>query len=1095
MTRTGRWLAARHTGLAWRVCGAGALLTLGMVVAALGLGVLLGRWGVYAAVPFGVMVGWAGAAAAILWGVRWSRRELRRVRPVALAREIEAAGSLRRGWISGLAEPVPASGSRSLVDLADRHAAGWLEQGGAAALSGPQRRTARSLGWGGSVLASGILAFMVAGPATSEAAAFWHPIGTLRGPRSPVLLSVDRTEVRRGDSVVVTVSSTGRATATLWLRAPGEGWSPRDLTLDSVGSARTVLGPLESDRFLHAESGGWGSDTVHVTVRIPALVTDLRLMARFPSYLDRPDEPMVGGPEPSMLPIGTRISCSGRVTVPLREASWRDGESAMQLEVQGTAFEGSFRVSRSARWYLDVTATDGGGLDEVAPEVNVVAVPDSAPVIAIAIPLADTAIAPSLRQPVVIDAHDDYALTRVEMVSWRVGRSGAVGEDTAVTLVPLPDGLLDRAVLQSTLDLNQRGFLPGDTARFLVRALDNAPRPHVGSSRVFSLWLPTLSELRRDVTERSQHVAEGADSLLEAQSKLAQELEDLAAERQRETSTGSPGSEQQGDLSFEAVERARQLTDEQRQAVERAERLREELKELSEEAWSAGITDPAFHRQLEELQELLDLALTDDLEQRLEALREAIERLDPEAVREALRQLADAADQMRTQLERSRELFERAAIEGEFSTAAAEAEELAARQAEWNDAVTGDTPDSALATHEDELSRRTDSLASQLERLGKRLSEASTEPRDLAGSSERAERAAGAMRAAAGQAGQGRREDARRSGESASESLDPLAAELERQRDELREEWRAEVLEAMDRALVETARLAGRQQEVMRRLNRGESGADLRAAQAAARGGVDKVRDRLQGAAGKNALVSPQTGAALGFARLRMSEVIEQLQRGTPNTRQAGELAGEAVDGLNAVAFQLLRSRSRVSGAESGSGLMEAMEQLAQMAEQQSEINTESTGMLSLLPAAGEQLVQQLQALAEQQRSLGDQLDRLDAEGDVSGTGALAEEARDIARDLEAARLDPATIERQEQLFRHLLDAGRTLRSEDENEREERVSRTGDQENFRLPPPDVTIPGEQLKFRYPTWAELRSLSPSERKLVLDYFRRLNRVRP
>jgi hypothetical protein len=126
---------------------------------------------------------------------------------------------------------------------------------------------------------------------------------------------------------------------------------------------------------------------------------------------------------------------------------------------------------------------------------------------------------------------------------------------------------------------------------------------------------------------------------------------------------------------------------------------------------------------------------------------------------------------------------------------------------------------------------------------------------------------------------------------------------------------------------------------------------------------------------------------------------------------------------------------------------------------------------------------------------MANQLDQLHGEGEVGGADELAEEAREIARELEAARLDQQTVERQEQLFRRLLDAGRTLRSDEEDEREERVSETADPLNLGRPSPDLTVPVDEPRYRYPTWSELRSLSPAERRLVLDYFRRLNDARP
>ncbi len=225
-----------------------------------------------------------------------------------------------------------------------------------------------------------------------------------------------------------------------------------------------------------------------------------------------------------------------------------------------------------------------------------------------------------------------------------------------------------------------------------------------------------------------------------------------------------------------------------------------------------------------------------------------------------------------------------------------------------------------------------------------------------------------------------------------------------------------------------------------------------------------------------------------------MGDVLSQLQRPAPNTGVAGERAGEALDALNATIYAMLQSRADVAGAQSGSGLQEAVERLAQLAEQQGALSGEAGGLLSATPGGGEQLAQELRALAERQRSLAAELERLNAEGGVSGAAELAQEAQDIARDLERGRLDRETVERQERLFRRLLDAGRTLESDEEDERRERVSESADPANVRLPGAGE-VPLGQARYRFPTWEELRGLSPEERRLILDYFRRLNEQRP
>ena len=133
--------------------------------------------------------------------------------------------------------------------------------------------------------------------------------------------------------------------------------------------------------------------------------------------------------------------------------------------------------------------------------------------------------------------------------------------------------------------------------------------------------------------------------------------------------------------------------------------------------------------------------------------------------------------------------------------------------------------------------------------------------------------------------------------------------------------------------------------------------------------------DQVRQAAGKNALVPPQIGAALGAAQMRMQEAREAISSASPNSREAADQAGGAVDGLNAAAHQLLRARGDVSGSQSGSGLAEALERLAQLAQQQGGLGQQGAGML---PMAGSGAIrEQLQRLAARQRALAQELEKL----------------------------------------------------------------------------------------------------------------------
>ncbi len=1111
MTETRSWLEARRREFNRREVGAGVLLTVGGVLAVFGLSVVLARLGLYRLQPAAVLAGWVAALAVAGGAYLWLRRRLRTSSAKRLAREVELRGGLRNGAIAGMADAEDPRGSRALAELADGRAVAWLEEHGEDALR-PARGEGVKLLRFASIAAAGALgAFFLTGPSSSRASAFWHPIATVAKARGPILISVDRSDVRRDDRVEVTVVAEGRRAASLMVRAPGEPWSASPLALDSLGRAVTTLGPLESDRFVRAASGGRMSETVQVRVALPAFLAELSLIAEYPSYLVLPDEPILPGPDTLLFPTGTRISVRGRSTVPLRSAGWSlSGGRSAAFATEGQAFAGALRVTRSGTWTLLAVPEGGGALEGRPPSLHIIAVRDSAPTVTVPVPGGDTTAPATLKQPLVVDVRDDHLVTRVQLEMRRVSRRG-VSDERLIEPIPLPEEGAERLVLQWVLDLNGRGFAPGDTAHFRLRAFDNAPTPQMGVSPEYVLRLPTLAEMREAVRVATSEIGEGVDSLVTKQEELARAEEEMAAER----ALGEGGEE--AELDFNTAERAGDLAEDQEEVIDRAEQLREDLEKLSEAAEAAGLDDPEFQRQLKDLERLLDRAMTPDLEAKLNEVREALENLDAERSRDAFEQLAESGRQFKEQLERSQELFERAAIEGSLTTLAEDAEDLANRQDDWNEQL-GLEPDSSMALDERQLAMETDSLAARLDELQEMIEQSTADmeqppdqeqsdstdgrPNDEEGkpdeedAGDKARQAAEEMQEAADEAEKREVDKARQAGEEASQMLQPMSQQLKKQRDELRKAWKSEVLGKMDHALMETTSLARLQKELADRLRRGESGAELRGKQAALKEGMEKIIQRLQQAAGKNALISPEISTALGLARLRMKEALERLQQPAPDTKNAATIAGQAVTGLNSVAYSLLQAREDVQSAGTGSGFSEAVERLAQMAGTQSAIAGQSGSLLPQIQLGeGEALLQQMRMLAERQRAVAEELERLDAKGSTpSGMRELSEEARRIARELEGGELNSRTVERQDKLFHRLLDAGRTLTGEEEDEDLERKSKTARGENLLVPselePGAVGAP----RYRYPTWEELRELSPEERRLILDYFRRLNDAR-
>ena len=936
-----------------------------------------------------------------------------------------------------------------------------------------------------SLAALGLAAFGSAGPVHGPAAALWHPRRAWEATVAPVRIRALRQVVDRGDSAALAIEAFGRRTATLWLRAPGESWRPRGVRLDSLGRATVSTGPLQSDVFARLTSGSRASDTVMIRVRLPVFLGTLSVTAHYPAYLSLDAEPVPTGGDTLLLPAGTRLETSGEATAPLASAAWTSGARGHALGVHGGRFAGSFVPTASGEYRLALATAAGAPLTSDTVRLPIRLVADSAPQVDVPVPGADTLAPLSLLLPLVVDARDDHGLSEVVVESRRISRLGVVDSARRERMM-LPSGTPDRAILTYTLDLTRRGLLPGDTVRYRAIASDNTPVRQLGRSREYVLRLPTMSEVRAAQRQASEAVSSGLDSVAAASKQLERQTDDLARERPR-TADGK-GERRAESLSFEEAKKAESVSQSQQQLMRQAEALKQSLEALRKSAEAAGLGDSAWQRELSEIREQLERALSPELRERLQELQQALKDLDAERTKDALERLAEAQKEMREALERSRELFRRAALEGDLANLSKESRELAQEQREWNQHVA--TADSARAAQaERELGTRADSLAAAVDRVGEQVGGEERRQRlDAAG--QRAQQAGRQMKQAASSSQQGQRRQARQQGEQAQQSLEPLGDQLQQEREGMQQEWRQEVVAAIDQALAETSRLAERQLAVQEQLRGGgDAGSRIRAEQGAVEEGVQRLLEQVRQAAGKNALVPAEIGAALGAAQQQMQRTREAIANATPNTREGAEQAGNAVDALNAAAYQLVRARGDVEGASSGSGLSEALERMAELAKQQGGLGQQGAG---LLPMAGSAAIrEQLRQLGARQRALAEELQKLKGGGNMPGAGEMADEAKDLARRLEGGRLDRQMVERQQRLFRRMLDAGRTLQGREEDQRKERVSTAATDDSVHLPPAlRARLLGDDDRLRVPTWEELQQLSPEERRLVVDYFRRL-----
>jgi hypothetical protein len=1091
--------------------GAGAAsLVLGVGAALLGSS----RWlSLPRAIPFIV---WLVVGAALLSLAELTRRRLRRggtAAQVALA--IESEQGMRRGLLVGAIE---LEGSGALAARAASAARASLPQG--APLAPALRRTSShraALGLGAA--AAGVLVLLSATPVFGDGLrVVMRPLDAWRG----ALLDRPRiegapSELLRGSPLRVVVRAPGRTKVVLAGRQTGEPWRFDTLLVDRrTDEARWMLPALRGDLRLVATDGRATSDSVIVRAADRPFLGAVTIHVTYPAYLSRPAEALAVG-EPLRLPRGTIITIAGRASVPLDQVVLSDiGHDSYALTPSGHTFSGRFVVSRSARLAWRASGPLGA-VPDVPPPLEIEALGDAPPQVSIVAPTADTVLAVDDRVTLGLSASDDHGIANVSL---RIARVASGGEVPA-TSEAVADNVGTSWVGSAAVNVAALGLVPGDLLRVRAEAVDASPWAQRGTSREIIIKRPTMEERRSSARALGDSAVKQARAAASAQKSLAQRTDEAAhtqarqgqkSGQERAASSASSAQQKQG-MNFESAEKARALAQEQRAMSDRVEKLRDATKNLEQQLKAAGALDSSLARQLAEAQALLRQALTPQMLAQMQKLENAAQQMNGDQSRDALRDLAQMQQRMKEQLERTAEMLKRAAHEGAMQTLGDQARELADKQQALADSAGRGGADrkAAEAREAAKLAEQTERLRQQMESLKDRLAKDKADAG--AAHTEQAEQHAsksetGMRRAAnemqAGEKGD-RKSGQRQSGEpkageqrDGSERAREAAAEMDRAASSMQEarsaqvkEWKQELTKELDQAAQEMMQLARQERALEQQARSGQGNDDRRGAQSAVEQGVDKANERLQGAAKKSALLSQRSQRAMSDAKDKVSQATGAVSQPKGSPQQQANALGEAADALTKAAASLARDRERANSASSASGFSEMLQQMQDAAQQQGQINAQAQGLMNMPSGSSSGAGQALaRALAQKQRGVADQLEEA---GEATGgdkAAQLAREARQLADALDGGRLDASTLARQQQLFRRLLDAGRSLEKEerDDSGKREAKSATGN---------DVFTPGDKVdakaaqKFRPPTWEEMRGLSADERRAILDYFTRLN----
>lgn len=723
---------------------------------------------------------------------------------------------------------------------------------------------------------------------------------------------------------------------------------------------------------------------------------------------------------------------------------------------------------------------------------------DAPPQVSLLEPIQDLSeVAPSTLL-ILYRARDDHGLgqTRLRYVLQR-----PFTDSESIINIPLGQALHD-AIVSYTWDLEELALRPKDKLRFWIEVQDNDGYngPKWGKSEERVLRIPSLTEFFDDIGEREDELNIDMRDISESFEVIQERYEEF-----KENLIDQPKGNYEQQVQLE------RLQEEQREIEERIKELNEKFEAIKEELSEKNLLSEETLKAYEELEQLMKEIDDPAFREALEQLRENLQQMNPEQIRQDLEDVEFNEKRYKERLERSIELFKQLKLNSDLEKLARSYEELAKEEAERN----GQTEEDEEGTEEESnqnssktkrpnplTEQKRQALQEELNRLqeqNKKLSE-QISPKNEDIIQELQEFSMDKLEKIKERIQQ-------ESQPNLQEDFEELAQKTREQMQVLGQQQINLSIAALQYILQSLLNLSLEQEKLVTATEETENQSQAYINMARHQQRIEQVFNSLADSLYEISTDIPQFANRINEQKAQTLERIQSsLTQMIERQQNRANLASrQSFGGLNELSYELANLMDQLQNSQSGSSssggmnMQQMMKQMQQMGEQQQKMNQQIQDIINDIQ--GDRLTQEqtqrLEQLSRQQNAIRKQLQEMQQNGGLEAGDELASELERIIEDLEetindlrGGMIDFILIERQQNILSRMLQAEDALQERDEEEQREGIS--GENPLNRPSPPISLEELEQLireRLKDPNFTPFTS---DYQQLIQQYFELLRK---
>jgi len=785
-----------------------------------------------------------------------------------------------------------------------------------------------------------------------------------------------------------------------------------------------------------------GVDTVRVVNRPEVLQVIARIT--YPVYTRLPDQEQSSNLTEFDVLTGSKLKLDIRTSQPVQKAhlAFASG-SILPLLVRATTASGELLVSRDDQFTINVS--DANQVTNSNPtKYRIRLQPDGFPLLTLLRPQDDLELTESMEIPIGLRISDDFGFTRL-MIKYRLIKKYTETDPAGYqTAFPLKDPNLTLQELYYNWEVGDLGLGPEDAIEFSIAVWDNDAinGPKMNATRTLIARFPSLNELFAATHDQQDDIFNAGAEVLEKLEESKSALEEIARELLKHP-----------EVKWEQKRQIENELQNTKAAAEKIARLGEQLDELIEKSRENQLFSEETISKYNQLQEAFRDILTPELREAMEKLQAAIDKMDAKEIQKALSNFKVSREQFSQELDRLLNIFKRIKIEQNVDELVKRYEDLTRRQENLTARIEQNQDDNSKKLQE--FAREQNTIRQDSETAQEFMQNTREEMREFPIMPDEElqqilddlqEMQLPRQQQQARQAlEKSNRSEAQKSARKSADDLAVLKERLKKFQENFQRQTMTEVMQDFRHVINKAMQLSQIQEGLSTKIantpRQSDQIMDVAVEQHQNAQNLNGLAQDLIELSGKTFGVTPRIGKNLGQASAQMREAVKQMEE--RNAEFALQNAKSATEALNATALEAMSAMQALQKSGSAAGLEEYLKQLQNLAGQQGGLN-DDTQLLGLSGSSSQTAMQRLAARQQQIRQSLEQLQE-EARGsnkNAGDLGGIAQDMEEVIRDLQNNQLLRRTFERQQRILSRLLDAQKSLRTQDY--KEERQSRTGE---------------------------------------------------